>query len=94
MTFNPINPTDADHIKMMSEPNLWPRWPILPIKKYVAGRQLADTAVLVNCSLSDNRVRFTEGNMWSLSNADVYNTWQNGPVADPVALVAAGWVVD
>ena len=77
---------EYDDLGMMSDPEKWPRWPYLPLKK----RGSLDLGVL--CAS-----RNPEGKMLFSPNANLYSdpkTWAESSWKTPEELVEEGWVVD
>jgi hypothetical protein len=75
-------------------PNAWPNWPILPLKRYVrvGTRTTLDTA----CLFENGNMKFSiaeDANMFALMDPEVRKTtiWKPTTVDE---VIAAGWIVD
>lgn len=79
---------EIDHLEMMKRPHLWPRWPVLPIKRWHDDTRVMDFAILLE----------DEGNSVLFHfNASLYQRpgeWGVGVSRTPESVVADGWVVD
>lgn len=67
---------------MVRDPDKWPLWPTLPMKRH------GETGFFVNTSVSYNTVKFYIGNMYDRKNAVEQN------ITDVEAVLDAGWRVD
>ena len=73
-----------DDREFMSNPDLWPNWPLLPIKK----RGHREVGVLWNFG---TEIRFGENQNMYMLNTEGIQDW---PIANIVQLLEEGWVVD
>ena len=73
---------DRNHLEMMRSPDLWPRWPYLPIKRS-RGHDV-ECKVLV----ATNPPTIIDTNLWMITGQE------ERTVVDPEQLVADGWEVD
>ena len=78
--------TRLDNLEMLKRPHLWPRWPVLPLKRYADGH--LDCAVAVE----------DEGNMIQLyENVNIYmskSAWGKPALLTAEEIIAKGYVVD
>ena len=80
---------EFDHLAMMKNPNNWPQWPILPIKR-------PDKQHGMECA-----IMYAEGkpviyfvNMWELSKETKWSELPKKIYESFESLLADGWVVD
>jgi hypothetical protein len=78
---------EKDDVEFLKRPNLWPRWPLLPLKKVII--HSLDTAVAVEAP---------DGMVWLYTGdtANIYMFNPKGPreLLSPEEIVARGWKVD
>lgn len=88
-----------DHL-MMTSPEYWPNWPILPLKRKRLDWGLPDTGILYDRTADDDweegddpslRFRFLDDCLMALVTM---GQLMAAPVADINKLLAEGWVVD
>ncbi len=75
------------HRSMMLDPERWPAWPFLPLKRYVEGAGL-DVAVLAAAPRDGRTVAFAVGNMFDRT------TVERVEKRTVESVLADGWVVD
>lgn len=70
-----------DDLAMLKNPDAWPRWPVLPLKR-------PDSYALAFVTESSaGKLKLYEGNIWSKPKGD-------GVELAPEDVIAAGWLVD
>lgn len=79
---------EIDHVEMMKRPHLWPRWPVLPLKRWRENARVMDFALVLE----------DEGNsILFYIDANIYQSpgeWGVGVQRTPEDVAAEGWVVD
>lgn len=78
-----------DDAEMMRRPNLWPRWPVLPLKRRSAETGFPETGMLVEAS----DVPLTTVLVGTIFDADVF-ALPRKEYESADAIVADGWIVD
>lgn len=78
---------DLDDKTMISTPNNWPIWPVLPMKREVEGKMWPETGFFLNPSLSDDVVFFYTGSIYDMKEATKTDL-------TPEQVLEQGWVVD
>lgn len=76
---------DRDDVGMMSHPDLWPNWPLLPLKRYVDND--FETGYLM--MTGSNAIQFRRGNVFGPKETD-----EVIPYTSFEELVELGWRVD
>lgn len=76
----------GDDLEMITNPDLWPMWPYLPMKRRVDS-SIPESGFFYSTSLRGNTVVFYEGNMITAKSA-------NKTDLTPEQVLAAGWIVD
>jgi hypothetical protein len=71
----------------MKDPDIWPQWPLLPLKRYEQGSHRMQTGYLV--AQEKDRWSVYLGNVWAVQITDPAQ-----PYDSPEAIVADGWEVD
>ncbi len=82
-------PTKEDHIKMIQDPDRWPRWPLLAMidrKRHKAGVILQASDVPINRVYLLNIFQFNDNTNWKNVAHEDYSS--------VTELVEAGWAVD
>ena len=51
-----------EHLKFMGDPDKWPHWPLLPVKKWAITGKEDDIGVLI----ADNKPNVYLGNIWDI----------------------------
>ena len=74
--------TEQDDIDMISQPDAWPNFPILPL----VNRKTHETAFI--CLLQNGKKRFFQGNVF------IRETWKNQKYMTTMQIIKAGWRVD
>jgi hypothetical protein len=72
--------------QMMTSPDEWVHWPLLPLKKRDLVNQRVDLGMLREAG--ENIYQFSEGVMWKPGEE---RTWRT---VNPQDLINDGWVVD
>jgi hypothetical protein len=75
-------------LAMMRDPDRWPAWPLLPLKRYVPGKPIAETACLARLG-KDQYVLAMGVNVFQ--GPDDQTEWVR---TTPEQLVEQGWMVD
>lgn len=73
------------NLDMVQNPDRWPIWPILPMKKVTDGQ--LEAGFFYNAHLNDNTVQFYVGNIHELPRAGLTNL-------TPEQVIDLGWRVD
>ena len=78
-----------DDVAFINDPDEWPAWPRLPVKKQVEGQNWPEMAVIV--PLSEGGLGLFEGNLFQSEPLppEPIEKFKNGQ-----AVFAAGWRVD
>ena len=84
---------EKDDLEFLKRPNLWPLWPIVPLKKYSDNDVMPETAL----ALLDNK--YERGGKLRLytgvtANLLLFNSTMPHVMKTPEEIVALGWKVD
>lgn len=87
---------ENDHLGMMVRPDLWPGWPVLPMKRYVGndktGKQM-EPGILI--SRADDKYLFIPGaNIFENVKTDDPRVTPLGKDDLQTMVIEEGWVVD
>lgn len=88
MTKKALGP--GDDVEMINTEELWPHWPVLPVKKRTNGPDSPECGVIASGNLTTVRMlNIFMG--WTKEQFDNAKTYEYASVEE---LVADGWVVD
>lgn len=79
---------ERDDLAMMKNPDLWPAWPILPLKN----RESATVGFLLEAT--DCKFKIFLGNFWKLGEEGYFESLETKTFDSFEAIIAEGWHVD
>jgi len=83
---------EQDDVEMLKRPSLWPRWPIIPVKRYPDGSNRPRCGVVFDDRGDTWSVLLV--NMFVLAELPLIDGVEKIVYDSPEAIVADGWMVD
>lgn len=83
---------ERDDLAMMKNPNLWPAWPVLPIKKRNSKGGFPESAFLIEAQ--DYKFVVVHGNIFRMSEEGYFKTCKITKFDSFEDIISAGYTVD